>query len=486
MTSFDQIDSLLSRAARLAGDYLRENGEESTPVALPMPPHELEERLGLSLPERGRPLESLIDDARDILEYSVRTSHPRFFNQLFGGIDPAAVLGEWITALSNTSMYTYESAPVATLIELKLMERLLGAVGFAEGEGVFAPGGSISNLMSVLVARHRAYPHAKENGLGPDDRPTMFVSAEAHYSLQRAAAVSGIGIANAVPVATDEVGRMRMDALESAVQDALAAGRQPFLVAATSGTTVPGAFDPLVDIADVCRRHDMWMHVDASYGGTVLLSRTHRHLMRGVELADSVTWNPHKLMGVPLACSATLMKRKGDLVATNGMGADYLFHDGPEAAPDLGDLTLQCGRRVDALKLWMSWQALGDEGYEARIDRLFELAHWFRERIGERPGFRLIREPEGPNVCFRYVPPALAGSVENDVDAGALTVRVRERLMQRGRFMVNYATLDGAPAFRLVLANHGAGRDDLEALIEEIEAIGAEIAREALEGAPSP
>jgi len=469
------IDSLLERAGRLAARYFEQVEDRDAPVVRALPPGELAQRLQLEIPSVGRPLDELLRDAESVLKYSVKTGHPRFFNQLFGGHDAAAVLGEWLTALVNTSMYTYEAAPVATLMESALIERMNGLVGFPDGEGVFAPGGSISNLMAVIAARHRAFPHARQHGLAADDRPVMFLSEEAHYSLRRAANVIGIGLDGAVDIATDELGRMLPSALEHAVGEAVAAGRHPFLVAATAGTTVPGAFDPIDAISRITEKHRMWLHVDASYGGTVLFSRAHRHLMQGVAQADSVAWNPHKMMGVPLACAALLMREKGTLAATNGMNADYLFHGNDNAAWDTGDMTLQCGRRVDALKLWFSWQALGDDGYEQRTDRLFELAGWFRNAIVERAGFQLVREPQAANVCFRYLPAALppASGAERIAQEHETTVRIRERLLQDGRFMINYATLDRAAAFRIVLSNPATTEADLAALLDEIEAIGS-------------
>lgn len=466
-----EIGALFQEATRIASDYLEGLDDRDQPVVRVLPPQELRKLLDLSLPREGRPVETLTEDMRRVLHHSVRTGHPRFFNQLFGGFDPAAILGEWIVALTNTSMYTYEAAPVATLMEMELIEKMCSMVGFDEGEGVFAPGGSISNLMAVLTARHFAFPHVKQHGLRPADRPVMFISREAHYSLQRAAAVAGIGLDAVIEIDTDEVGRMDTAALERAVDEAVGKGQQPFLVAATAGTTVPGAFDPIDAIADVAQSHGLWLHVDGSYGGSVIFSPRHRHLLAGIERADSVAWNPHKMMGVPLACSATLMREKGRLVATNGMNADYLFHGDAEESIDLGDMTLQCGRRVDALKLWFSWQALGDEGFVRRIDDLFDLARGFCELIDGRPGYHLVREPQGTNVCFRYLPPADRDTQgeERDQRAHEATLRIRERLVRDGRFLVNYATLDGLATFRLVLNNSRTTLDDLSALLEAIE-----------------
>ncbi len=469
-----EIDLLFEDAARLAVRTLREQQDRSQPVVHWLEPEELTRALELDLPVEGRGLDSVMELARKTLHFSVRTGHPRFLNQLFGGSDPAAILGEWIATLSNTSMYTYEAAPVGTVVEAALIKKLCHYAGFHEGEGVFAPGGSISNLMSVLAARQRAFPHVKQHGLRDNERPVMFASAESHYSIPRAGIICGLGQSATVLVPVDEVGRMRADELERLITEQKKAGATPFYVAATAGTTVAGAFDPIAEIAAVAQRHDLWMHIDGSYGGSALLSKKHRALLEGSELADSLTWNPHKMMCIPISSSATLMREPGHLVEAMGMNADYLFHQDADLQWNLADRTLQCGRRVDALKLWFSWQVHGDQGFEQRIDQLFDQAQRFRQMIRKRPGFRLIREQEGPNVCFRFLPESQRGThgEERTSLEHQATIGIRSQLAKNGSFLINYAYLDGADTFRMVANNPTTNDSDLSALLDAIEAEG--------------
>lgn len=464
------LETLLPAATRMALDYYAGFERPETKVVESLPPRDLAQALDLDLPIGGLPIRNLLADAESVLRYSVRTGHPRFFNQLYGGYDPAGLFGEWVTALVNTSMYTFEAAPVATLLEQHLMAHMNRFVGFTNGEGILAPGGTISNLMAVLAARHRAFPEAKHHGVTGEPRGVVFLSDEAHYSIPRATSITGFGQDAALAVPTDSVGRMIPEELDRAIAAARAGGLHPFMVVATSGTTVPGAFDPIDAIADVTERHGLWLHVDGSYGGSVILSPAHRHLMQGVERADSVTWNPHKMMGLPLACSAILVKQAGTLRATNAMHADYLFHGDEGSSCDLGDMSLQCGRRVDAIKLWFSWRTWGDQGFAERVDRLMGLAQRFRAMLDEREGFTLIREPQGTNVCFRYLPAeyrALTGDARRQCEHDA-TLRIRRRLLESGRFMLNYATLDGAATFRIVMSNPRTTEGDLEALLDAI------------------
>ncbi len=469
---------LIQEAAKIATAYLAANEDRREPVLRRVSASELQERIDLAPPREGRPLEQLLDDVRTTLHYSVRTGHPGFSNQLFGDQDAAGLLGDWMTALLNTSMYTFEVAPVVTLMELELMRHMCAFVGWSEeeGEGVLTPGGSIANLMAVLAARHRHFPHVREEGLRAEDKPVLFVSKEGHYSVERAALIAGIGTARVRKIEVDEVGRMLPAALEEAIQAALVAGEKPFFVCATASTTIAGAFDPVEAIADVAERHGIWLHIDGACGGSALLSSKHRELLRGSERADSMAWNPHKMMGVPLTCSAILMRERGRLEETNAMHADYLFHHSPDSHLDLGDRSLQCGRRVDALKLWLSWQALGDEGHATRIDQLFNVATTLRSMLEERETFEIVREPEGCNTCFLFVPESLRGqppSAARSEQLGKLAVEIRESLYTEGRILMNYAPLDGVPVFRHVASNHRTSVEDLSFLLNEIERLGS-------------
>jgi len=473
---------LIQEASRIASEYLAGHENRSLPVVRPVSAAELLEQMNMSLPSEGRPLPELLDDVRQTLHYSVRTGHPGFSNQLFGDHDPAGLLGEWMTALINTSMYTFEVAPVVTLMETTLMEHMCGYVGWSGdlGEGVLTPGGSVANLMAMLAARNRRCPDAKEQGLDSTSRLVAFMSEEAHYSIERAASVVGLGTAAVRRVPVDAVGRMDPEALEALLAQVVADGDQPFFLSATASTTVAGAFDPFEPLADIAERHGMWLHIDGACGGGVLLSPQHRSLMAGCERADSVTWNPHKMMGIPLACSALLMRERGRLAATNSMAADYLFHDdGDEDARfDLGDITLQCGRRVDSLKLWLSWQSLGDEGHAQRIDRMFEIAATFREMLAEREGFEVRRDPQGCNTCFHWVPESLRQGEtgpRRDQALGKTAIEIRRRLRADGRLLINYAPLDGVPVLRHVANNARVTRGDLSFLLDEIERHGSEL-----------
>ncbi len=477
-TTASETDAILRRAAKFAAEWLDSDNDRQQKVVDWCPPEVLRQKLDLELPRSGMSLDNIFSRAQEFMGSCVRTGHPYFFNQLYTGSDPAALLGEWMATLANASMYTYEVAPVFTLMEEELIKRMGALVGWNNCEGVFNPGGSISNLMALLASRNSAFPHAKEYGLRESDRPLVFHSAEAHYSVPRAASVAGMGLCAAREVPVDKYGAMRAGVFKKMVAAAKDDGFNPFMVVATSGTTMPGAFDPIEPLADIASGSGMWLHVDAALGGNALFSLKHRHLLEGIERADSVSWNPHKTMGVPLSCSALLLRERGRLKATNALNADYLFHDTAEASCDRGDMSLQCGRRVDVLKLWLSWLSHGDDGYRLRVEHAFEMVEIAHELVTKREGFELAREPQGCTILFHYLPPSLRGQERNKTWLERMeraTITLRERIKHQGRIMFNYASVSGIATLRLVLTHPQLCREDLEFVFEEITAAGSDL-----------
>ncbi|MFG0259341.1 MAG: pyridoxal phosphate-dependent decarboxylase family protein [Phycisphaerales bacterium JB041] len=439
---------VLELAAELARRLIARDDE---PTRLP-PPSELDAALDLRPPEDSRSLGEVADRLARLLEFTPSTSGRRFFNQLFAGRDEAALLGELVAVIANTSPYTYKAAGAQVLAERALISHMGHKVGWQDCGGLFTPGGSLSNFAAMVVARNERLEGVRETGL--DGRPVaMYISAEAHYSMPKNAGMLGIGRRNVRSVATDTEGRMLPSALEAAIQQDLDAGVIPLMVVATSGTTVQGAFDPLDALAEVTRSHGVWLHVDGAYGGTLLLSGEHRHLLRGSELADSFTWDAHKMMGVPLTCSVALFRDAEMPHKHFDETATYLFQR-DDAAYNPGRSSLQCGRRNDALKLWTAWQRHGDAGYERRIARQFQLAAYARSVIESEPRFTLVKRPQSVNLCFTV----------DGVDAREVC-HVMDRA---GRARVSHGTVDGVPTVRLVCLNPDLVEADLDEFFDHV------------------
>ncbi|XP_064091180.1 cysteine sulfinic acid decarboxylase-like [Macrobrachium nipponense] len=444
-------------------------------------PAELESLLDLTIRREGHPLKEADSLVGDVVSHSVKTQHPYFFNQLYGGIGEEALAGAWLVEALNTNQYTFEVAPVFIVVERYVIGELISLFGWGAGDGIFAPGGSISNMYAMAVARYRQNPEVKCKGVFGMKPLVAFTSDQSHYSITKSAHWLGLGLDNVVTVPTDDQGRMTPSALKSAIARVRSEGREPFFVNATAGSTVLGAYDPLGALAEVCEEEGVWLHVDACWGGSAIVSRKHKHLLDGINRADSLSWNPHKMLGASLQCSVFLTKHKGLLHECNSARATYLFQQDKhyDASYDSGDKSVQCGRKTDAFKLWFLLKLQGLDATEAKVDQVFELSR----EVRSRPGFRLIAEPQCTNVCFWYVPPSLRGQEETGewwIKVSKVAPEVKKRMVLEGSLMVGYQPLANKRLvnfFRMVLTCGGQVRTraDMDHALDEIERLGADL-----------
>uniref|UniRef100_A0A8C8ES25 Glutamate decarboxylase 1 n=1 Tax=Oncorhynchus tshawytscha TaxID=74940 RepID=A0A8C8ES25_ONCTS len=448
-------------------NYVRKTFDRSTKVLDFHHPHQLLEGMegfNLELSDQPESLEQILVDCRDTLKYGVRTGHPRFFNQLSTGLDIIGLSGEWLTSTANTNMFTYEIAPVFVLMEQLTLKKMREIIGWpdGEGDGIFSPGGAISNMYSVMIARYKFFPEVKTKGMTAAPRLVLFTSE--HVSL----------IQHSFP----QQNRLHIQSHGVCLQ-----GCVPMFVNATAGSTVYGAFDPIHEIADICEKYNMWLHVDGAWGGGLLMSRKHRHKLCGVERANSVTWNPHKMMGVPLQCSAILVRERGVLSGCNSMCAGYLFQPDKQydVSYDTGDKAIQCGRHVDIFKFWLMWKAKGTIGFEQHIDKCLDLSHYLYTKIKGRKGYQMVfdGEPQHTNVCFWYLPPGIRDMPDGQEKREKLhkvAPKIKALMMESGTTMVGYQPQgDKVNFFRMVISNPAATRSDIDFLTDEIERLGQDL-----------
>jgi glutamate/tyrosine decarboxylase-like PLP-dependent enzyme len=456
---FQTKNDFLNDVFLTLSEYVQQSAKTNSVVKISTP-EKLKEIIS-PLSKSGCDHETLLNDLKMILEHSVNTTHPLFLNQLFGGFNEAAWAGEMVSALLNPTMATFEIAPVLTIIEKRVVNELLNLMGFDRGEGIMVTGGSNSNLLAMLCARTEYSPSIRLTGFG-HNRFRIYVSSESHYSFDKAANITGIGTQNLVQVPANEKGEMIPEELERIISADLKEGFVPIMVGATFGTTVMGAFDPIFKIAKICDKYNVWLHVDAAWGGGALFS-SQKDLLKGIQLADSVAFDAHKTMGTPLVTSFFLTKHAGILRNTNrGGGTEYLFHEYDNSEWDTGTYSLQCGRRADVLKFWLLWRAYGTNGLIKRTDHLFDLAAFATQEIKLNPRFKLIHA-NFLNLCFQVLP-------ENSKEgASQFTLRVRKELIKSGKAMVNYAEKsDGTIFFRLVFPNHNTERSHISELLKII------------------
>ncbi|MCS5533797.1 MAG: PLP-dependent decarboxylase [Candidatus Poseidoniaceae archaeon] len=460
----DFIDALSSRVVK----YLEDANSPGKVVEF-LPPKSLAKTSDINLPLEGRGINSVLDDIDNYLRSSVKTNRAEFMNPLWGGVSLAGLAGELIANLSNTSMYTYELAPLATLIEQTIISRVGELIGFPQCGGSLTTGGSNGNMLGMLCARQAMLPTSTQSGFDGREM-VVFVSEEAHYSVLMAANVLGIGHRNVIKIRCDSDGKMKPSSLEDEIEFAKKEGRVPFCVVATAGTTVRGSFDPIKEIADIAHREGLWYHIDAAWGGSCLFSNELNSLMSGCDLADSVCWDAHKMLGMPLICSLFVVKDKSVLgrVCAHGDSAHYLFHTDTEDV-DLGRYSLQCGRRNDALKLWLAWREKGDAGWARMVEKYASLAQYLENKVNQETCLTMMSSRQWTNVCFRFDPQ------QDDVDLNALNGEIRERIMQDGKFMFSKANIGDDVILRLVISNPKVSERTLDALVTEIITVGYDV-----------
>jgi len=314
------------------------------------------------------------------------------------------------------------------------------------------PGGSIANLIAMLMGRNQAVPQLRDEG-ADGRRLTYYVSSEGHYSISKNAGVLGTGRNNVRKIAVDAKGKMCPKDLRATLVRDLAAGAVPCAIIATAGTTVMGEFDPIRAIAVIAQEFGVWLHVDGAFGGTLLLHPEARKKLDGVELADSLTWDAHKSMGVPLMCSMLLTKDAQVMHQNLNEAADYLFQADDERL-NPGTRSVQCGRRNDTFKLWAAWQQLGDQGWAARIEKQLGLARYATARIQRENQLELTIEPASTTVCFSV----------NGVDSPAIC----DYLHDSGMAWIGYGNVFGEDVVRLVTSNPEVSEEDLDRLFDSV------------------
>ncbi|PKI84944.1 glutamate decarboxylase [Malassezia vespertilionis] len=441
------------------------HGEDATTPAIPeSTPQALRKRIDAAWPMQGMDDAALLGTMQLLLENSINPWTERFMAKLYSAPSIASVCGEMLLAAMNASVHVYSASPALSTVEDACAAQLAALFDFAENaDGITMPGGAASNTLAVQTALCAAFDgtyrrdgvyglveYLHRNGRqGRGARPALLTSAASHFSLDRAALAAGLGMDAVVHVPVDAHDRMRVDAL-AAILDAMTRDPShpngaPFFVNATSGTTVLGAFDDIEAIAHVCAKYHCWLHVDASWGGAAVFSPAQRSaLLRGSGMADSITINPHKLLCVTHQCSFLLV-RDARVLREHAIHAGYLFHErGPVV--DHAMKTLGCGRRGEALKLYLTWCRHGTAGLAAHIDAGLAVARHVLAQIQACPLLELgpLAEPLFLQICFR---PVQYGSATGS----AATHKLHAALQAERQFAVDFAPTAQGDFMRLVV-----------------------------------
>lgn len=417
---------------------------------------------------------------KKILRNSLAIHHPRNMGHQVATPLPVAALFDLVAALTNQAMTIYEVGPSATMLErqvIRWLSHLIDDKNTLSG-GVLTSGGAMANLTALLAARQIAASkidhnqrqwNAWQTGLSGQKRLCILASEHTHYSIARAAGIMGLGSDAVIKVATDDQGRMEITALKAAYQTCQHANLHVMAVVANAGCTPTGSIDPLQTIGEFCQAQHLWFHVDGAHGASALLSEQHRNKLKGIELADSVIWDGHKLLYMPATVSAVLFKNAAHADAAFAQEASYLFqeNDGDEAikpeAFNISYRTLECTKRMMALKLWVAFSLYGTSGLGALVDEAFNKAQCLAEKIKRYPHLELLLQPQTNIVCFRHQRPHLTKDKLN-----LHQTMIRKRLVESGAFHLTQVEIHGNIWLRTTLMNPFTMDSDLDALLSAI------------------
>lgn len=434
---------------------------------------------GEVVPAEPHSADFIVNTLASVVENSIAVSHPHTAAHLHCPPLLASLAAEVVISALNQSMDSFDQAPIATIVEQKLVRWLCAEVGLpSTADGTFTTGGSQSNYMGLLLARD-AFIQRQWNwsvqraGLPPDARRLRILCSEvAHFTVEKSASQLGLGTDAVVRIAVDDQFRMKPAALSQGLEKLRKEGLIPMAVVATAGTTDFGSIDPLPEIAAIARDSGVWLHVDAAYGGALLFSSHHRDKLRGIDAADSMSIDFHKLLWQPIPCSVFLLRDARHFDAIK-LHADYLNPEGheDEGIPNLVTTSLLTSRRFDALKLWISFQSLGRGKLAGMIDWTIALAHHAAEVIRRSPRLELVCEPQLSTVVFCFVPSQL------NVDSDRINATIRQSLFDEGRAVIGHTRVHGRQCLKFTCMNPSTTEGQMEELIGVIVAQGETLER---------
>jgi L-2,4-diaminobutyrate decarboxylase len=434
-----RFDSSMRALAHDAVDALFDHveGIESRPVVDWRASEELRAMVGIG--EGGGAEASA--EIRKLLDYAIQLHHPSYMGHQVCPPFPSAVIADVVISTLNQSTAVWEMSPLATVIEQEVVRWLARRAGYgAEALGTAVSGGSAANLTALLAARAR-WRHERRTA-----RPRVVCSADAHYSIARAAAIIGIPPDDVLKVPTDGEQRMDSGTLAEVLDGDVMA------VVATAGSTATGAFDDLRAIAALCDRHRTWLHVDAAHGASVLLSDKLRHLVDGIELADSLAWDPHKMLWMPLSLGVVLVRDGVWLRRAFDADAPYLFH-AERAGDNLGEMTIQCSKRADAVKLWLTLRLFGTAPFAEAMEKVTAVTRYLHDAVAASDDFEPMHLPPFNIFCFRH---------RSD---DATNARLREELIRSGEAWITSTLLKERRVLRVTMINPRTEQQHVDAML---------------------
>lgn len=450
------------RIVDLLADYLEQ--VEDAPLFPNISPKELATLFDEPLPETPSTLASIMDELESqVLPNCTQINHPGYFGLITPTPTPVGVLGDLIASALNQNVGVYSSSPAATTIERQVVRWLTDLVGFGpEASGNLTSGGMMANFVAMKLARDWATGNRAQHD-GVTGRLTVYTSDERHISVDKSADVIGIGRDGLRIIPTDDQFVIRLDLLEDMIRKDKRAGIQPFCIVAMGGSTNTGVVDPIAKLRAICDREKMWLHVDAAYGGGMLISQKYPGLLDGIATANSVTLDPHKWFFAPLDAGAVLVRDATQLTKSFGLQPPYLTQESAEAKERYNFYVhgFEQSRRFRALKVWMGMKRYGTKQIGAWVDANVEQAQYLYDLCQADPDFEVARKPAMSAICVRYI-----GGKLNEQDRSQLHIDVAARAERGGRFWFSTTWLKDKTWFRINPVNFRTRREHIDELYQ--------------------
>ncbi|MFT5284543.1 MAG: L-2,4-diaminobutyrate decarboxylase [Planctomycetota bacterium] len=460
MNSADQFSSLLAVVESCLSDFLERSENREGPAISTDSPKELAELMELERWTRDGGMDEQALDVfmRRYLSKVTNLHHPRTIAHQVAKPMMPAVMADLVNGVTNNGMATYEMGPPAVALELHVIRWMCDHIGYgSESGGVLTHGGSLANLTALLAARARIAPDAWEAGVPKD--LVILAPESSHYSVARAAGILGLGTQAVWKFSCHPDGRIDIAKLDELKALVTSENRRVMAVCANACSTATGYYDDLAAIGAWCNEHNYWLHVDGAHGASAILSETHRSLLAGIHLADSVVWDAHKMLQTSALCAAVLVKDDRVLPAAFAQNASYLGNPGFGAGVDLYDRAVECTKTPLGLKVFLNLAIEGETALAARLDLLYENTKRFAAFLREQEAIEVPFEPQSNILCFRVGPRDL------------VQAKLRQELIDSGDFYITAATFDGCDWLRLTVMNPLTSMSDIEALVERLNSI---------------
>lgn len=424
---------------------------DKLPVKSQVSPGEILSKLPASAPQSGESMDQILKDFNElILPGMTHWQNPNFFAYFPANASFPSLLAEMLTATLASQCMIWDTSPAAAELEEQMMNWLKQMTGLpTDWAGVIQDGASTATLTAILTARETksAYRINKE-GFNSQQQFRVYCSTETHSSVEKAVKIAGLGKSNLIKISVDDSLAMDIEALEKAIKKDISAGFIPLCVVAALGTTGTTAMDPLEPIATICKKHGIWLHVDAAYAGTALLLPEYRWMIEGIEEVDSFVFNPHKWMFTHFDCTAYFVKDEEALVRSFEILPEYLKTQSRGKVKDYRDWGIPMGRRFRALKLWFVIRSFGIEGLQTKIRHHIQLAEKFESWVLDHPDFEIIAKRTLNLVCFRYHPQ----DISNEVEINQLNENLENNINSEGKIFLTHTKVHGKYTLRMVIA----------------------------------